>query len=58
MPGMMLETQTNNVGACKLYESCGFQIGGIDSFLYKGLGRDPHEVAIFWYLLFDEEERH
>jgi ribosomal protein S18 acetylase RimI-like enzyme len=50
LPGIMLETQNNNVRACKFYESCGFVIGGFDSFLYKGLDETSNELAIFWYL--------
>ncbi len=37
MPGIMLETQSNNVNACKFYESCGFGIGGFDLHLYQGI---------------------
>ena len=36
MPGIMLETQNNNVAACKFYEKCGFVIGGFDFLGYKG----------------------
>jgi ribosomal protein S18 acetylase RimI-like enzyme len=28
LAGITLETQDNNVGACKFYESCGFQLRG------------------------------
>ncbi|OCR24878.1 GNAT family acetyltransferase [Pseudomonas syringae] len=54
LPGIMLETQNNNLAACKLYERCGFVVGGVDHMRYRGI--DPHtrEAAIFWYLLFDE----
>ena len=53
LPGIMLETQNNNIGACRLYERCGYQVGGIDRLRYRGI--DPHtaEVAIFWYMLFE-----
>lgn len=53
LPGMMLETQNNNLGACRLYERCGYVIGGIDHLRYRAI--DPHtaEVAIFWYRLFE-----
>jgi len=53
LPGIMLETQNNNLGACRLYERCGYVIGGIDQLRYRGI--DPHtaEVALFWYRLFD-----
>ncbi|MEN1937947.1 GNAT family N-acetyltransferase [Paenibacillus sp. 102] len=52
MPGIMLETQSNNVRACKFYESCGFVIGGFDFFVYKGMNEQSDEVAIYWYLRF------
>lgn len=51
MPGIMLETQNNNVRACKFYESCGFVIGGFDSYVYKGLNKETDEIAIYWYLM-------
>ena len=52
LAGVMLETQNNNVAACRLYESCGFQLGGFDRYLYKGLHPDTDEIALYWYLLF------
>ncbi|OZB92805.1 GNAT family N-acetyltransferase [Paenibacillus sp. XY044] len=52
MPGLMLETQNNNVRACQFYESCGFVIGGFDSNLYRGFKEHAQETALFWYLLF------
>lgn len=54
LPGIMLETQTNNVQACKFYERCGFKIGGFDNLLYRALDGDTDEVAIYWYYLFEE----
>ncbi|UQZ37249.1 N-acetyltransferase [Paenibacillus sp. PK3_47] len=54
LPGLMLETQNINVTACKLYERCGFVIGGFDHFLYKGLHPQTNETAIYWYLLLDQ----
>ncbi|PTM59902.1 GNAT family N-acetyltransferase [Desmospora activa] len=53
MPGIMLETQSNNVSACKFYESCGFIIGGFDLCLYKGIHPQSEEVAVYWYLMFE-----
>jgi ribosomal protein S18 acetylase RimI-like enzyme len=53
LAGIMLETQNNNVGACKLYEHCGFQLAGLDRFLYKGLHPDTYEIALYWYWLFE-----
>jgi ribosomal protein S18 acetylase RimI-like enzyme len=51
-PGIMLETQNNNVAACKFYESCGFKLRGFDTHLYKGLTPDTDEIALYWYLIF------
>ncbi|KEK22878.1 GNAT family N-acetyltransferase [Bacillus gaemokensis] len=53
MPGIMLETQNNNVSACRFYESCGFIIGGFDFLVYKGINEQSDEVAIYWYLRFE-----
>ncbi|MGR5908982.1 streptothricin N-acetyltransferase SatA [Bacillus paranthracis] len=52
MPGIMLETQNNNVAACKFYEKCGFVIGGFDFLIYKGLDMTNDEVAMYWYFSF------
>jgi ribosomal protein S18 acetylase RimI-like enzyme len=57
LPGIMLETQTNNVGACRFYESCGFKIGGFDNLLYRGLDADTDEAAVFYYLHFEAQVR-
>jgi streptothricin acetyltransferase len=52
LPGLMLETQNINVGACRLYEACGFVLGGFDTHLYRGMTPGTLEVALFWYLAF------
>ena len=49
-PGIMLETQDDNVSACKLYQSCGFILGGFDAYTFKNI--KPNEIALFWYLVF------
>jgi ribosomal protein S18 acetylase RimI-like enzyme len=54
LAGIMLETQNNNVIACKFYESCDFQLRGFDTYLYKGINSDTDEVALYWYLVFGE----
>jgi ribosomal protein S18 acetylase RimI-like enzyme len=54
LAGLMLETQNNNARACKFYESCGFRLRGFDTHLYKGLNSDTDEVALYWYLVFEE----
>ncbi len=51
-PGMMLETQNNNVAACRLYERCGFELRGFDTHLYKALEPGTDEIALYWYLMF------
>lgn len=53
MPGIRLETQSNNVGACRFYVRCGFVLGGHDRCLYQALHPGTREVALFWYLFFD-----
>jgi streptothricin acetyltransferase len=55
-PGVMLETQNNNMAACALYKKCGFELSGFDKYLFKGLDPQTKEVALFWYLLFDESK--
>ena len=52
LAGVMLETQNNNVAACRLYESCGFQLAGFDRCLYQGLHPGTDEIALYWYLVF------
>jgi ribosomal protein S18 acetylase RimI-like enzyme len=52
LPGMMLETQNNNLAACKLYESYGFVVGGVDNLRYRAIDPATREAAIFWYLFF------
>lgn len=49
LPGLMLETQNNNLAACALYEKHGFRLGGIDRCLYQGLDPQSSEIALFWY---------
>jgi len=49
LPGLRAETQSNNVPACKFYESCGFRLGGFDRELYRGLDEGTTEIALFWY---------
>ncbi|MEW6644145.1 MAG: GNAT family N-acetyltransferase [Pseudomonadota bacterium] len=50
LPGVRLETQSNNVAACRFYQRYGFRRGGFDRFLYSALGQERDEVALFWYL--------
>jgi len=57
LPGVMLETQNNNLGACRLYERCGYVVGGVDHLRYRGIDPQTREVAIFWYRLFADESQ-
>ncbi len=58
MPGLMLETQNNNLAACLLYEKHGFRLGGIDRFFYRGIDPRSREIALFWYLDFNGSRLH
>ncbi len=53
LQGLTLETQDNNLLACRFYIKKGFQIGGVNTLVYRNF-RQPirDEYAIFWYLLF------
>lgn len=51
-PGVMLETQDDNVPACTLYESCGFVLSGFDRKVYKAINPNTKETALYWYLIF------
>ena len=51
-PGLMLETQDNNVPACRLYETCGFVLGGFDLYAYRNFPKVKDEIALYWYLIF------
>jgi streptothricin acetyltransferase len=53
LPGLMLETQNNNVAGCQLYEACGFHLGGFDQELYRAIDPDTEEIALYWYLIFE-----
>jgi ribosomal protein S18 acetylase RimI-like enzyme len=50
-PGITLETQDNNVPACKFYEKCGFVLGGFDLYAFRNLS-NASEIALYWYLIF------
>jgi len=51
-PGVMLETQDDNVPACALYASCGFVLSGFDQNVYKAINPNAKETALYWYLIF------
>lgn len=43
---LKIETQNNNVRACRFYVKQGCNLGGINRFAYPGL---PGEVQLLWY---------
>jgi streptothricin acetyltransferase len=49
--GIMVETQDNNVKACRFYESCAFILKGFDTGLYRASEQCRDEIALFWYLV-------
>ncbi len=51
-PGIMLETQDDNVPACTLYQKYGFVLSGFDRDVYKAVRPNSNETALFWYLIF------
>lgn len=51
--GLSLETQDNNLIACRFYAKCGFEIGAVNTMLYKNFEKPwSDEVAVLWYLRF------
>ena len=52
LPGIWLETQSNNVAACQFYKNYGFILGGFDKCLYSAIKASSEETALFWYLIF------
>ncbi len=54
LPGIMAETQDNNAQACRFYESCGFVLRGFDTGLYHASPEYRDEIALFWYLIFED----
>lgn len=48
--GLALETQDNNLRACRFYSKMGFRLGGVDNMLYANFPGVANEKAVFWYL--------
>ena len=51
---LLLETQSNNVAACRFYQSCGFQLVGFNTMLYTNDDIGRQDVALFWCLPLDQ----
>jgi len=47
--GIVLETQTNNMPACRFYQAMGFHLCGLDDHFYSNDDIGVKEVAIFWW---------
>ena len=53
MDGLALETQDNNLLACRFYSKCGFKIGALNTMLYKNLEKPfCDSMAVYWYMKF------
>ena len=53
MNGLALETQDNNLLACRFYSKCGFVLGAVNTMLYRNLDKPfCDSVALYWYLKF------
>ena len=51
--GLALETQDNNLLACRFYSKCGLAIGAVNTMLYKNFHKPWSDAtAIFWYMKF------
>jgi len=48
-----LETQTNNLPACRFYQAMGFKLCGTDDHFYSNDDIGVKEVAIFWWYELD-----
>lgn len=51
--GIRLESQSNNVAACRFYKRYGFKFGGYDEYLYRGIPQNKQETAFFWYFMLE-----
>ena len=55
--GLALETQDNNLLACRFYKKFGMEIGAVNTMLYKNAPKPwCDEIAVFWYLKFEVAE--
>jgi ribosomal protein S18 acetylase RimI-like enzyme len=56
LKGVRLETQANNVPACKLYLRNGFEVGGFDRLAYRTQAEVANETALYLYW-FPEQQK-
>lgn len=52
LPGLRLETQSNNVAACRFYARHGFVLKGFDADVYRADMPGTREMALYWYFWF------
>ena len=52
---LKIETQNNNVQACRFYAARGCHLGAIDRYGYANDQRVAHETMLCWYLDLDAE---
>lgn len=49
--GIYTQAQDNNLAACMFYDSCGFQIRGMDTGVYKGTPQEgKNDILFYWDL--------
>jgi streptothricin acetyltransferase len=48
-PAVCLETQSNNIAACRFYAAYGFALKGVDVAVYDATA-SRGEIALYWYL--------
>ena len=53
MAGLALETQDNNLLACRFYSKFGFKLGAVNTMFYKNLDKPFCDAtALYWYMKF------
>ncbi len=53
LKGLALETQDNNLLACRFYAKCGMKLGAVNTMLYRNFPKPwCDEIALYWYLTF------
>ncbi|UNI16854.1 hypothetical protein JDV02_003250 [Purpureocillium takamizusanense] len=52
--GIRVESQSNNVPACRFYKKQGLSFGGYDEFVYRAIDEHKTETALYWYYMLDD----
>lgn len=53
--GVSLETQDNNLVACRFYLKYGFRLGGADCLVYDAFEAVRNEIALYFYYILKNE---